>query len=281
MVDMLDNEWIVSILSGFVVSVILFIVGYLIGKAKEKKRQKGKNLEHYEFYPFNVDENNFPEFDIQKFKKGVNHFLKHYDYSAARQLIFIGEQNNVNFLLEPEHLKKYQRLFKKYEGHQILDDTDEYLENYKNIVKLIGRTFRNMGIEILLHNLVNPSRSIVAIENPVTGRNVGDGTTVLVLDLKKRKFLNQDKLNYEIKLGDRKFKCTTIPIFRKDYGLVGAICINIDVHYISEEVIKTRDNIEYFFKEYCRSEMELQENILSKYEFELAQKGKKHWNMRI
>ena len=133
MVDMLDNEWIVSILSGFVVSVILFIVGYLIGKAKEKKR----------------------------------------------------------------------------------------------------------------------------------------------------KFLNQDKLNYEIKLGDRKFKCTTIPIFRKDYGLVGAICINIDVHYISEEVIKTRDNIEYFFKEYCRSEMELQENILSKYEFELAQKGKKHWNMRI
>ncbi|MFI5237942.1 MAG: PAS domain-containing protein, partial [Ignavibacteriales bacterium] len=245
MENILNNEWIVSILSGVVVSVILFIVGFLIGKTREVRKHKGKNLEHYEFYPFTVDDNNFPNFDIQKFKQGAQYFLKHYDYHAARQLIFIGEQNNVKFHLDPESIQNYQKLFKKYDGTQILDDNNEFLDNYKNIVKLIGRTFRNMGIEILLHNLVNPSKSIVALENPVTGRNVGDGTTVLVLDLKKRKFMNQDKLNYEIILGSRKFKCTTIPIFRKDYGLIGAVCINIDVNYISEEVLKAKENIEY------------------------------------
>ena len=281
MENLINNEWFVSILSGIFVSALLFFIGYLIGKTREIKRQKGKNLEHYDFYPFIVDENNFPNFDPDKFKKGVEYFLRHFDYTAARQLIFIGEQNSVRFLLEPKQLTQYQKLFKKYDGNQILDDTDEFLENYKNIVKLIGRTFRTLGIEVLLHNLVNPSRSIVALENNVTGRNVGDGTTVLVLDLKKRKALNQDKLNYEISLGARKFKCTTIPIFRKEYGLIGAMCINIDVNYITDEVLKAEENIKYFFKEYCRTEMILEENILSKYEYELAQKGKKYWNMRM
>src|SRR4029079_17111206 len=144
-----------------------------------------------------------------------------------------------------------------------------YLENYRRIVRLIGLTFRHMGIEILLHNLMNPSRSVIEIESgEVTGRKAGVGTTVLVLDLKKRKALNEDKLNYELNIGSRKFKCTTIPVFRKDYGLIGAVCMNIDVNFISDEVLKSAENIQTFFKNYCRMDMVLEENILSKEEFE-------------
>ena len=62
------------------------------------------------------------------------------------------------------------------------------------------------------------------------------GTTNLVLDLKTRRHQNQDKLNYELSIGARRFKCTTIPIFREEYGLVGAICINIDERFLREEV---------------------------------------------
>src|SRR5205085_1414798 len=147
---------------------------------------------------------------------------------------------------------------------KIVDDNNEYLENYARIVRLFGRTFRNMGIEILLHNLMNPSRSIAEIESgEVTGRKAGMGTTVLVLDLKKRRTLNEDKLNYELTIASRKFKCTTIPIFRKDYGLIGAVCMNIDVNYITDEVMKSVDTMQAFFQNYCKTDMRLEENILS------------------
>ncbi|MES1181578.1 MAG: PAS domain-containing protein, partial [Flavobacterium sp.] len=144
--------------------------------------------------------------------------------------------------------------------------------------RLIGQTFKHMGIEILLHNLMNPSRSVVEIENgEVTGRKAGIGTTMLVLDLKKRKTRNEDKLNYELNIGARKFKCTTIPIFRNDYGLIGAVCINIDVNYITDEVMKSKTQPEEFFKNYCKTDMVLEENILSKEECEKAIKGKTNW----
>jgi predicted transcriptional regulator YheO len=135
-----------------------------------------------------------------------------------------------------------------------------------------------MGIEILLHNLMNPSRSVVEIENgEVTGRKAGVGTTVLVLDLKKRKAQNEDKLNYELNIGSRRFKCTTVPIFRKEYGLIGAVCINIDINYISEDVLKNQKSLEEFFYNFNKTDMKLDENILSKEEYEKALKGKTHW----
>jgi len=279
--ELLDNAWIVNVLSGLVVSSILFLFGFFIGKKKESKKQKGKRLEEYPFYPFVVDANNFPQFDLERFKAATSYFLKNYDYKAAQQLIHIGEQNNVRYFILGEDLEPYKKLFSKYDGDQILDDNIKFLENYKRIVKLIGRTFRNMGIEILLHNLVNPSKSLIALENPVTGRAIEDGTTSLVLDLKMRSLMHQDKLNYELNLGARKFKCTTIPIFREEYGLIAAVCINIDVNYITEEVLKSKTEIENFFKEYCKTEMQLEENILSKYEYKLALEGKKHWKMTL
>jgi predicted transcriptional regulator YheO len=125
---------------------------------------------------------------------------------------------------------------------------------------------------------MNPSRSLVEIENgEVTGRKAGMGTTSLVLDLKRRKSLNEDKLNYELNIGARKFKCTTIPVFRSDYGLIAAVCMNIDVNFVTEEVMKTKEALEDFFKNYCKTDMVLDENILSKEEYEMALKGKQHW----
>ena len=60
------------------------------------------------------------------------------------------------------------------------DDTAKYLENYQRIVRLIGNSFPNTGIEILLHNLSNPAKALYHIENNVTGRNIGAPATNLV-----------------------------------------------------------------------------------------------------
>ena len=263
-------------IASIIVSGLFLGLGFIWGKYKERGRF-GKKLEDYDFYPYTINRDNFPEFSLKDFRLGMHYFLRNFDPMAARQLIFIGEQNNVRTKLEPAEQKVYARLFARYEGKKIEDDTREYLENFNRIVHLIGKSFPNIGIEVLLHDLSNPSRSLVALENNVTGRHLHDGTTNLVIDLKKRQLSHEEKLNYELNLGARKFKCTTVPIIRKEYGVVGAICINIDANYLTEEVMSSAEKVVAFFQAFCRTEMQLEENILSREEYAKAQKGKRHF----
>ena len=266
----------INVIASFIASILLFGVGFLWGKYKERHRF-GRKLEDYDFYPYAINRDNFSEFSLKDFRLGMHYFLRNNDPMAARQLIFIGEQNNVRAQLEPAEQEVYARLFTRYDGRKIADDTREYLENYARIVRLLGKSFPNLGIEILLHDLSNPSRSLVALENNVTGRNLHDGTTNLVIDLKRRQMLNEEKLNYELNIGGRKFKCTTIPIIRKEYGVVGAVCINVDANYLTEEVLSASDKVVSFFQTFCRTEMQLDENILSRDEYAKALKGKRHF----
>jgi len=276
MIKGLSGDVTVNVIASIIASLVLLAAGFLWGKYKER-RKYGRNLEDYDFYPFTINRENFPEFNLKDFRLGMHYFLKNNDYTAARQLIFIGEQNNVRAQLEPSEQKVYARLFEKYDGKKIADDTAEYLENYVRIVRLIGKSFPNSGIEILLHNLADPSHSLIVLENNVTGRHLRDGTTNLLIDLKKRQLLHEDKLNYELNIGARRFKCTTIPILRKDFGIVGAICINIDANYLTDEVMQSKERIEAWFKNFCRTDRQLDENILSKDEYAKAMKGQRHF----
>jgi hypothetical protein len=246
------NDITVNVIASIIASALLLAAGFLWGKYKERQRF-GKKLEQYDFYPYTINRDNFPEFSLKDFRLGMHYFLRNSDPTAARQLIFIGEQNNVRTQLEPAEQKVYARLFDRYEGKKIADDTREYLENFTQIVRLLGKSFPNLGVEILLHDLSNPSRSLVALENNVTGRNLHDGTTNLVIDLKKREVSHEEKLNYELNLGARKFKCTTIPIIRKEYGVVGAICVNVDANYLTEEVLSGSEKVINFFQTFCRT----------------------------
>lgn len=271
-----SSDITVNVIASLIASAILITIGFAWGKYKERRRF-GRNLEDYDFYPYTINRDNVPEFNLKDFRLGVHYFLKNNDYTAARQLIFIGEQNNVRTQLEPAEQKEYARLFDKYHGAKIADDTNEYLENYVRMVRLIGKSFPDTGIEILLHNLADPSHSLIALENNVTGRHLRDGTTNLLIDLKKRQLANEDKLNYELNIGSRRFKCTTIPVVRKEFGVVGAICINIDANYLTERVMADQRKIEEWFKNFLRVDMQLDENILSKDEYAKAQKGKRHF----
>ncbi len=258
-------------------SAILLVFGYLGGQYRERRLNRGKNLEEYEFYPFTLDEKKILFFDLEKFRTGVQYFLKHRDNFAARQLILVGQQNDIENRLESDAKEQYRRLFRNYDGGRILDENVQYLENFKRIVRLIGDSFPDAGIEILLHNLTNPAKALYHIKNNVTGRNIEAPATNLVLDLKMRRMQNQDKLNYELNIGARKFKCTTIPIYREDYGLVGAICINVDVNYLEDGVKHDEATLDAFIGALCKTDMILDENILSKDEYEKALKGKRHF----
>jgi predicted transcriptional regulator YheO len=272
-----QSDLALNIIASIVASLVFLGAGFLLGKYKERRRKFGRNLNEYDFYPFTVTRENFGEFSLKDFRLGVHYFLKNEDHTAARQLIFIGEQNNVRAQLEPAEQKEYAKLFDKYNGKKIADDTNEYLENYARLTRLIGKSFPNTGIEILLHNLADPAHSLIVLENNVTGRHLRDGTTNLLIDLKKRQLQNEDKLNYELNIGARKFKCTTIPIVRHGFGVVGAICINVDANYLTEEVIKNQERLDAWFQNFCRVDMQLDENILSKDEYAKALKGKSHF----
>jgi predicted transcriptional regulator YheO len=277
MIAALENEIGINVIASIIASAVFLFAGFIWGKYKERRRKFGRNLEEYDFYPFTITRENFGEFNLNNFRLGMHYFLKNEDHTAARQLIFIGEQSNVREKLEPAEQKEYARLFEKYDGKKIIDDTQEFLANYERLVRLIGKSFPNTGIEILLHNLADPAHSLITLENNVTGRHLRDGATNLLIDFKRRQLDNQDKLNYELNIGSRKFKCTSIPIKRKDFGIVGGICINIDANYITEEVLKDRQRIETWFQNFLRTDMQLDENILSKDEYAKALKGKRHF----
>jgi predicted transcriptional regulator YheO len=270
--------WIQSVLQDVAASLVLLAAGFLIGRYRERQRSLGRSLTDYPFYPYVSTPENFAEFSLDNFRAAMRQFLRKADPRAARQLIFIGEQNNVRQLLPPEDVPSYEKLVAKYHGDGVAEDAQAFLENYRNIARLFGRTFPHMGIEVLIHDLSNPTHSIVCIEGgETTGRVQGMGTTTLLVDLMRRVNLKQDKLNYELNIGSRRFKCTTVPILRKDYGVVGAICINIDINYIRDQVMPSPEKLMEFFQNYCRTDMTLGENILSKDEYQRALTGKRHF----
>ena len=145
------NDVTINVVASIIASAILLGAGFIWGKYKERKRF-GRRLEEYDFYPYTINRDNFPECSLNNFRLGMHYFLRNHDPTAARQLIFIGEQNNVRSQLEPAERKVYARLFDCYDGKKIADDTSAYLENFARIVPLVGKSFPNTGIEILLHD---------------------------------------------------------------------------------------------------------------------------------
>jgi class 3 adenylate cyclase len=265
------------------VVAVAALAGFLAGRrssddARSRSTSEQKRLEEYDFYPFFVTPEGHVEFDPEAFNRAVLHLLTETNKRAARELVVIGEQNLVRDTFPSDWLLTYKQFYAAYNGDSVVSDNDAYLENYKRVVNQLGRSFRNAGIEVLLHNLVNPSRSLVAIENgAVTGRRVGSGATNLVLDLKTRKQRGEDKVNYELNIGSRQFKCTTVGIFRPEYGLVGALCVNIDRRFLRDAAAAGGDRIEAVIENIVRTDFELDENILSKDEYMSAQRGKRHY----
>jgi len=273
-----------AIALGLATIVVVGAVAYVAGTRRAAtpggaaETHPEQRLEEYDFYPFVVNLDGHVEFSAEAFDRAVEHFLGNRNERAARELIVIGEQNLVRDTFATDELSRYKDLYARYDGDSVISDNELFLENYRRIVNQLGRSFPNTGIEILLHNLVNPSRSLVAIENgEVTGRSVGSGATNLVLDLKTRRQRGEDKVNYELNIGSRQFKCTTIPIFRPEYGLVGAVCMNVDTHFMREGVKNDVERLEAFFDNLLRTDFQLDENILSKDEYQSALAGKRHY----
>ena len=96
-------------------------MGFVFGKWRARRQALGRNLEQFDFYPFIVDTDGFPQFNLQLFEKGVEYLLKKLQPHTPRQkLIVIGEQNSVRYHLEPWPLAQYEKLYAHYDGQGLL-----------------------------------------------------------------------------------------------------------------------------------------------------------------
>ena len=105
----------------------------------------------------------------------------------------------------------------------------------KNFIPMVDFLANVLGedAEIVLHNMTNIDKSIIAIRNGhISGRKVDGPATNLVLKiLKDSQYSDSDFIsNYESRSVDGKpLKCSTFLIRNEGRELVGILCININI----------------------------------------------------
>ena len=112
----------------------------------------------------------------------------------------------------------------KVQLHPLLAGLSQVVED---LVKAIG-----IPCEIVIHDLADPSSSIVAIEGGITERIVGGPTTDFVLRLLRSRRTDENLIAYPNKTADgRPLRSSTLFV-RDDSGqVIGCLCINIDLTY--------------------------------------------------
>lgn len=108
-------------------------------------------------------------------------------------------------------------------------DTERLLDTLGRLVEALAVAV-GKNCEVVLHDLSNPERSIVAIANGhVTGRKVGDTLDALGLQLLRQPPVD-DLLNYQSKTKDGRVLRSSSIFLRDDSGKIfGAVCVNMDV----------------------------------------------------
>ncbi|CAL9341416.1 transcriptional regulator [Streptomyces sp. NPDC057837] len=113
-------------------------------------------------------------------------------------------------------------------------DADEHLiRETEKIVVALGRMFPGL-CEVVLHDLRDPRHAVRAIENNLSGREVGDPATELGLRRVEDPQYPDVIQNYPNRFPDgRPAKSTSIGIKNADGRYIAALCVNLDVSVLS------------------------------------------------
>ncbi|WP_078893552.1 PAS domain-containing protein [Streptomyces sp. CT34] len=113
-------------------------------------------------------------------------------------------------------------------------DADEHLiREAEKIAVALGRMFPGL-CEVVLHDLRNPEHAVRAIENNLSGRQVGDSVTELGLLRIHDPHYPSVVQNYPNQFPDgRPAKSTSIGIKNAAGEYIAALCLNLDVSVLS------------------------------------------------
>jgi hypothetical protein len=178
-----------GIIPAFIASCFIYLIFTIPNNKSEPGELPGRSLASYpHLYPIVPDQNRNLTLDTSIFMDAVNYLLENENPKAATELIYLGQSNNINLLLNNEEKNAYATLHQHYdypEFEVINEYRNDLFRVYRDIVNGIGQTFSGTGIEIVLHDVRNPLKSIVAIQNPISGRRLDDPNTNFGLALIK------------------------------------------------------------------------------------------------
>lgn len=229
-------------------------------------RIQGKRLfQHRGYYPIDLEPGtNRPSLNREVFCKAIRYLLRqeNYDRLAATDLVYLREDNLVDGdILTDRDMRPYTDLVEKYELLRFIENFEaenrHLFRNYVRIVEDMGETLQDVFFEILLHNVRNPIRSIIAARNSegISGRKLFDPSTRFVVQYVK----NQGRLLMKAMEGgskvrylkqfsqNKQVKATTTPLYHDTYGLIGILCMNIDIDAVRALDVESRDR---FFSAY-------------------------------
>jgi predicted transcriptional regulator YheO len=107
------------------------------------------------------------------------------------------------------------------------------LEQLKQVALGLSKTFAPF-CEVVVHDLLDPKHSILAIHNNLSGREVGDPSTELGLARIADPKYPQVVANYANRLADgRQAKSTSIGIKDSSGRYIAALCMNVDLTVFS------------------------------------------------
>lgn len=110
----------------------------------------------------------------------------------------------------------------------------QILEQYIRLIPFLS-TVLGPGCEVLIHDVQDPDHSVIAIQNNLSGRQIGDPLTDLAAQLiEQGSHANIDYLsNYDGRAKGHVFLSSTY--FIKNKGrLIGLLCINKDMSAVQE-----------------------------------------------
>lgn len=112
------------------------------------------------------------------------------------------------------------------------------LEAYIPVAEVVAKTFGD-DCEVVVHDLTVPQNSVVyTVNNHVTGRKVGQSFNHLITEvLLSQNFINDFSANYYFQTEDgRLIKSSTLLIRDQEKKVIGALCINVDMTRITENI---------------------------------------------
>lgn len=199
----------------------------------------GKPLAAFPFYPVRADKDGKLFLDKSKLHEAVRYVRDTHDPKAALDLLYLIDSNLDTIMPNKALSNRIERIRKKYKFHNTFaahkNARDKIFTTYKKIVEGVGETLHGTPIEIVLHDTRDPLHSVVVVKNPITGRRPESPNTNFGLELikkyeKRGSESSANHVGYALNLPDgRTVKSTTIPLEHHKYGLIGFICINMDV----------------------------------------------------
>jgi len=114
-----------------------------------------------------------------------------------------------------------------------MDEHELLMREFSKIAKALAETFAPI-CEVVLHDLTKPDHAIYQIENNLSGRSVGGPATELGLARISNPEFPDVLVNYENKFADgRRVKSTSIGLRDSKGRFVAALCLNIDISYLT------------------------------------------------